>query len=441
MVKSQPFGRCELTGSLLSGLGAIALWIGGCAGVTGAPTPSPSANTQSSATLNPELQAKIRQIRRGDVVIRVIDVQGYPVAGATVQVQQTAHQFAFGTALSSSMFTPQANPLEQEKYLAIAKTLFNTAVHENALKWLENEPQRGQVTYADADRGLDWSEKNYPLKMRGHTLFWEVTQWNSDWLKTLSPVELRSAVQQRATAVCSRYKGRIAEYDVLNEMLHDRFFRDRLGDGIVKEMFLGCRAADPNATLYVNDYGILSTWKLNEYVQLIRGLIAAGVPVGGIGIQAHRVVEKMTPSQIQTALETMAQFNLPIKITEVSVDGETEQAQAQNLVELYEIAFANAAVQGIYLWGFWENAHWKPQAALYRQDFTPKLGAIAYKDLVFNQWWTQETGVSNAQGEFTLRAFFGQHQITVTTPSQTLNQSFFISSTEAQPKVITIQLP
>jgi endo-1,4-beta-xylanase len=446
MVKGgKPFGGNRLVVPLISGIGAMVLWVVGCSHVDGAPvlqsSPRQLFQVRSRVKLNPELQAKIRQIRRGNLVIRVVDTQGKPVAGKTVQVQQTAHQFAFGTALSSYMFTPQANPVEREQYLAIAKQLFNTAVHENALKWLENEPQRGKVTYTDADRILDWSEKNYPLRMRGHTLFWEVARWNQDWLKALGKDELRSAVQQRATEVCARYKGRIAEYDVLNEMLHDRFFRDRLGDGIVKDMFLACQTADPSAKLYMNDYGILSTWKLREYVQQIRGLLAEGVPIGGIGIQAHVVMEKATPQAMQTALETMAQFNLPIKITEISVGGDTEQVQAQNLVDLYEVAFANAAVQGIYLWGFWETAHWQPQAALYRKDFSPKLGAIAYQDLVFNQWWTQETGISDAQGKSRFKVFFGQHQITVKAKSKAISQLVTVSSAAAQPKEITIILP
>ncbi len=450
MVTGAAVGRHWLSGWILSGLGAIALWSTGCTNADSAAPAVPLPQRQSSPSpslvkLDPTLQAKIRQIRQGEVVIRVVDAQGKPVAGATVQVQQTAHQFEFGTALSSYMFTPQADPAARAQYLAIAKTLFNSAVPENALKWLENEKERGQVTYADADRILDWSEQNYSHKMRGHTLFWEVTQWNQDWLKKLDKQALRSAVQQRATAVCTRYKGRIGEYDVLNEMLHDRFFRDRLGNGIVKEMFQWCRAADPNARLYMNDYGILSTWKLKEYVQQIQGLLAAGVPIGGIGIQAHVVMEKTTPQSVQTALATMAQFQLPLKITEVSVDGATEAAQAQNLVDLYQVAFANPAVQGIYLWGFWETAHWQPQAAIFRKDFSPKLGAIAYKDLIFNQWWTRTTGTSNAQGEFKLRAFFGQHRVKVNDRARSQQQSFTLESSEssvgAQPKVITLTLP
>jgi endo-1,4-beta-xylanase len=427
-------------------LGAIALWLTGCTPVGSAPTrsvatpASTATGPQPSITLDPTLQAKIRQIRRGDLTVRVVDGQGKPISGATVKVQQTAHQFAFGTALSSYIFRPEVNPAEREKYLAIAQSLFNTGVHENGLKWLTNEPQRGQVSYADTDSVLTWSDQHYPIKLRGHTLFWEVTQWNQDWLKTLSPAELRNAAQQRATDVCQRYKGRFLEYDVLNEMLHDRFFRSRLGDGIVKDMFLWCKAADPDAKLYLNDYGIVSRWKINEFVQQVKDLQRQGVPIDGIGIQAHVIVEKTTPQTMQSALETVAQFNLPLKITEVSVGGETDDIQAQNLVDLYQVAFAQPAVQGIYLWGFWENAHWQPTAAIYRRDFSPKAGAIAYKDLIFNQWWTQETGTSNAQGEYKTRAFFGQHKITASVNGKSVDMTISVTTPQKQPTETTLTL-
>ncbi|MBR5518489.1 MAG: hypothetical protein IKV86_05610, partial [Clostridia bacterium] len=35
-------------------------------------------------------------------------------------------------------------------------------------------------------------------------------------------------------------------------------------------------------------------------------------------------------------------------------------------------------------------------------------------DLVYNKWWTEETGVTNENGEFKTRGFFGDYDITVT---------------------------
>ena len=238
-------------------------------------------------------------------------------------------------------------------------------------------------------------------------------QWNPAWLKSLSKQDLQIAVERRATEICGRYRGRIREYDVLNEMLHGDFFRQRLGADIVKTMFQRCHAADPGAVLYVNDYDILNGKRLDDYVRQIRSLLAQGVPVGGIGIQAHILKETIAPAQIQHSLDTLAQFNLPIKITEFSTQTDTEQEQAKNLLNVYQIAFAHPQVKGILMWGFWEKAHWVPQAAIFDKNFRPKLAAKVYQDLVFRQWWTRSSGNTNRNGQFSTRAFFGQYRVTV----------------------------
>ncbi len=362
----------------------------------------------------------------GNVVLQVVDQQNRPVVGATVQLQQTRHDFEFGTALSTEIFSTNARPNDQRQYFNLATQLFNASVHENALKWYATEPEPGQINYADADRILAWStQQNSP--MRGHTLFWEGEQWQQPWVKKLSKAQLRSAVQHRTLEVCRRYRGKIREYDVLNEMLHGNFFRQRLGDGIVKDMFQWCHQADPSAILYVNDYNILTGQDLDAYVKEIRSLLKQGVPIGGIGIQAH-IREPITVAQIQRSLDTLAQFKLPLKLTEVSVVAPTAAGQAQVLSDLMRVAFAHPAVTGIYQWGFWEGAHWEPKAALFRNNWQPKPAAIAYQTLVFQTWWTQTGGQTDAQGQWQGRAFWGSYRAIATHQNQTIQTTFKLAA-------------
>ncbi|WP_335203007.1 endo-1,4-beta-xylanase [Nostoc sp.] len=380
------------------------------------------------------LSEQIDRIRTGNIVIQIVNSKEKPVSGVEVKLEQVTHEFEFGTALSTEMFAPDANPHDQAHYFNLSRQLFNGTVHENALKWYATEPQWGHVNYADADRILSWSEA-HSLPLRGHALFWDVEEWNQPWLKSLSKQELQLAVERRATEICDRYRGRIREYDVLNEMLHGDFFRQRLGENIVKTMFERCHAADPNAVLYVNDYDILNGRRLNDYVQQIRSLLAQGVPVGGIGIQAHILRENITPAQIQYSLDTLAQFNLPIQITEFSTLANTEQEQAKILLNLYQIAFSHPKVKGILMWGFWEKAHWVPQAAIFDRNFQPKLAAKVYQELIFHQWWTRASGITNQNGQFSTRAFFGHYRITVKGWNWSKTSSFSFQSQMNQSKV------
>lgn len=383
-----------------------------------------------------EIDNSIKKIRTGDVVIKVVNSRQEPIVGATINLKQIRHHFEFGTALRTELFTSTVDSELQGKYLETAKQLFNASVHENALKWYATEPVRGQVSYADADRILNWSQTNR-LKMRGHTLFWEVEKWHKNWLKTLNKEELLLAVQNRATEVCSRYKGKIGEYDVLNEMLHGNFFRKRLGEEIVENMFHWCHTADPNARLYVNDYDILNGVELERYVQQIHHLLKHGVPIKGIGVQGH-IRRNILAARVQQSLDTLAQFNLPIKITEFDVTAPTEVEKARILTDVYRVAFAHPAVEGILMWGFWEGAHWEPKAALFKRNWQPLPIAKAYLDLVYNKWWTKVNGFTNSAGELLVRPFFGEYILSVDAGDRVFSLCFTLSPQEKTPKEITL---
>jgi GH35 family endo-1,4-beta-xylanase len=407
----------------------IVLWACQIVAPTGLP-PTMALNSSDP------VDASIYRLRTGDLRLKVVDRQQRPLANATVQIEQLTHEFPFGTALRTEWFQPTANKTEQSQYLSLAKRLFNAGVHENALKWYATEPERNQVSYEDADRILKWSEHNQ-FKMRGHTLFWAPEQWNQAWVRALTPQALREAVQQRTLEICRRYQGRFTDYDVFNEPLHGDFYQSRLGAGIVGEMFRWCHTIDPAVGLYVNEYDILNGKSLDRYIQLIRGWLKQGIPISGIGVQGH-IREPITADRIKASLDALAQLGLPIKITEFDAVAATEQEQARILKDVYRVAFAHPAVTGIFMWGFWQGAHWEPQAAIFKQNFEPKPAATQYQQLVYQDWWTRSSGKTNQTGNVAIRAFFGNYKITVRVKDQTFQQTIKFSSSRKQPQSITI---
>ena len=90
-----------------------------------------------------------------------------------------------------------------------------------------------------------------------------------------------------------------------------------------------------------------------------------------------------------------------------------EEQKAKELTDYYRICFAHPAVEGILMWGFWEGANWITVSSLYKRDWTPTPAAKAYKDLIFNEWWTKESGVAGKDGTFSIPAFYGKYRITV----------------------------
>jgi endo-1,4-beta-xylanase len=329
-----------------------------------------------------------------------------------VTVKQIEHEFCFGTAISTKVFVGKISSMDRQKYLELLKANFNCAVHENALKWYSTEPQRDLIMYYASDTILKWSEDN-ELKMRGHCVYWSKDRYVQPWLKLLDDTQLHARLKQRAFDLLIRYKGRIAEYDVNNEMLHGDYYKKRFGNSIRHRMFQWCKDADPSAILYVNDYGILNGKALNSYEKQIESFLKAGVPIGGIGLQGHFDGSGVNAAKIRYALDRLARFNLPIKITEFDINTNDEDLKAKGLAELYKTAFGHPAVEGILMWGFWEGAHWIPHAALWKKDWTPTKAAKVYRDLVYNQWWTQYDGMTDEQGICQVRVFYGLHEVSI----------------------------
>ncbi len=348
-------------------------------------------------------QAAIRQHRMGTLVVQT-------APNAAVKVTQLRHEFWFGTAINRRMFADLDNPSpDAQKYLEILKTHFNAAVHENEMKWYSTERNApGEPDYSMADRMLAWCEKN-GLQMRGHAIFWGIEQYVQKWQKALDDDALRKAVERRAREVTARYKGRIAEFDLNNEMMHGDYYAKRLGPGIVTDMFRWAKEGNPDARLYINDYGILQSGG-EAYAKHIQTFLDRGIPVGGIGIQGHSGAH-IDPARVKATLDRLAAFKLPIKITEFDMDTADEAAKARGHEALYRTCFAHPAVDGILMWGFWEGCHWRPKAAIWKKDWTPTPAAEAHRRLVYDEWWTRFEGKADAAGRCEVPAFFGRHRI------------------------------
>jgi endo-1,4-beta-xylanase len=358
-----------------------------------------------------EADERIEKLRKGNLAVKVVDSQGSPVSNALVFVAQARHEFLFGTALASDMFKPEATNAEASAYREQVKKYFNHAVTENAMKWPDMEPKKDEVHYELVDAMAGWCRTN-GIVLRGHCLFWSCHV--PEWANALSDVDLRFAIMRRARNVVGHTRGMIGEFDVNNEMLHCTALSQRLGDSIFRQMCAEASGANPNAVLYVNDYGILEGNELNRYEEQIRNLLETGAPVGGIGLQAH-FDGAADAGRIQKALDALSRFNLPIKITEFDCWADDEAVQARTLEDVYRTAFAHSAVNGILMWGFWEKNHWKPKAALLRTDFSKKPSAETYERLVFSNWWTRVEGRTAADGTFACRAFFGDLNVSVKT--------------------------
>ncbi|HWR53011.1 MAG TPA: endo-1,4-beta-xylanase [Bryobacteraceae bacterium] len=368
----------------------------------------------------PDLDSSIAKHRTGVLVVRA-------APGAKISVEQVRHEFWFGATLPGGVFTGRTSAADIAKFKEVFTSIFNAGVPEAAFKWHDMEKEKGKVDYSTVDAMLAWADEN-SIPLRGHCIYWGIPNRVQGWQKELGDDALRMAVRERGRSIAARYRGRFAEYDLNNEMIHANYYEQRFGPEFVKQMALWVKDGDPDATLFFNDYDITTGKRLDDYVKHIRSILQMGTPMAGIGVQGHLHGDSLDAAALQNSLDVLAQFNLPIRVTEFNFPGqrsrhynkrdavltrEEENAKAEALKEYFRICFAHPAVTGIMMWGFWEGANWIPQSSLYRRDWTPTPAADAYKDLVLNKWWTRWSGTAGPDGLATIRAFYGKHRVTV----------------------------
>jgi endo-1,4-beta-xylanase len=362
--------------------------------------------------------SRIDQLRKGNLAVKILDAAGNPVTGASVKIEMQQHAFPFGSAVAAPQFVN--NPTYRDNVYK----LFNTTVLESDFKWVDWE------SYARADALETLSQlRARGITVRGHNLIWPL---ELDYIlpaDVISKVNagdaagVRARIDGRLVDILTATKGQIVEWDVINEPSANKFLSDFLGEDEMAAWLRRAKELDPNAKMFINDYGNLGEGTLDvEYKRILRRMQALGAPLEGIGLQGHFSWDLTPPEELNSRLNSFGQFGVPLSITEFDVNITDERLQAAYLRDALTVAFANPNVSSFLMWGFWEGRHWLPQAALYRLDWSIKPNGQVWNDLVFKQWWTNVTGSSNTSGNYSTRGFLGRYKITVSKNGQTLSR-------------------
>jgi len=363
--------------------------------------------------------------------------------GVDVTITQVRHGFAFGFPIDLREFRNEPEALAFYERIALDHT--NFVVAETSLKWRTAEPAPGAFAFALADEEMAWAAGlGFPVK--GHTLLWgNVPPFSSGsgvpvWVRerfpnpNLSPAErneLRGLIRRQVETIVSRYRGRIPIWDVTNETLNlfTPFFIDRLGPGIVNEIFSWVYAIDPGAQLVFNEWitevftGLPGPSAANVRDR-VRALLTAGVPIDAIGQQAHFVPgivyaggtadlsRRTRIDDYAVALDTLAEVGLPLHMTEVNFVApdapELRAAQAEALMRLW---WGHPSVEQIVFWGLWNavNARNHLHHGLWDDDGSLTRHGEAVVSLLNDRWRTRAGATADATGAVELRATLGDY--------------------------------
>lgn len=249
---------------------------------------------------------------------------------------------------------------------------WNQVTADDAGKWGSVEGTMDVYNWTPLDNIYNFAVANgFPYKH--HNFVWE--QQQPSWITSLDSASRRAQVEEWIRLVGERYP-KMTFVDVVNEPLNaPAAYRNALGgtgttgwDWVIT-VFQWARKYCPGAQLHINEYNILhNITNTDRYIALIETLKVRGL-VDGIGIQGHYFEFKGSNytwpvATIRNNLNRLAGLGLPIYITEFDINELDDALQLQNYQTYFPIFWDHPAVKGITLWGYAENAIWKPYAFL-----------------------------------------------------------------------------
>lgn len=379
--------------------------------------------------------------RKASKTIRLVDPAGRPVADAEVSVRLTRHKFLFGCGFFDAI--PLANRLGPEERLAFLEKkaelfldVFNFATLP--FYWGLFEPERGKPRTKEMLAAARWlKERNVELK--GHPLCWHTL--TAPWLLELDNDEILRVQLERIERDVTDFKGLIDMWDVINEVvimpIFDKYdngitrIAKQLGRvGIIRETFAKARETNPGATLLLNDFNTSINYEI-----LIDGCLNAGVTIDVIGIQSHQHQGYWGLEKLHEVLDRFSVFGLPIHFTENTLTSghlmpkhiedlndyqisewpstpEGEERQARELDEMLTVLFEHPLVEAFTNWNFSDDGAWLgAPAGLIRKDNTPKPAYEVMKKRIKEDWSTNLTARTDADGTFAFEGFLGEYEL------------------------------
>lgn len=233
--------------------------------------------------------------------------------------------FTIGTILSVPALQGRA-PLET----ALASKHFGALTCENSMKPGLTQPREGRFTFAEGDRLVEIAARCGAVPV-GHTLVWhsQTPGWFFEAPDGGLPDRELALKRMRThiAAVVGHFKGRVKQWDVVNEAVSDapgEFLRPSpwlkaIGEDYIAEAFRAAHKADPRATLIYNDYNIEQGQKRSKAIRLLRSLLAQKVPVHAVGIQCHWRLPGPDFAEVEQAIKDFKGLGLKVMITELDI--------------------------------------------------------------------------------------------------------------------------
>ena len=277
------------------------------------------------------------------------------------------HKLEIGTAVGNDFYAPDG----QERI----KDFSSVIVSENAMKSANIRPKQNFWNWNDVDQIVQFGQDNN-ITIKFHTLFWH--NQNSSFINRMETKEEATEIMDdHIKTIMGRYKGKIAYYDVVNEMFEeDGSFRktiwyNLMGEDYIAHALKTARAADPDAKLYLNEYNNenLGNAKADAMFNLVKKYVDEGVPIDGVGMQLHLATDlPFDKEAIRANVKRYADIGIDVSFSEVDVRMPDRKAKDESEIKkqtdiytaLVDIAKTEPNVKTFIVWGLSDRDTWVP---------------------------------------------------------------------------------
>ncbi|WP_375457481.1 endo-1,4-beta-xylanase [uncultured Methylobacterium sp.] len=241
----------------------------------------------------------------------------------------------------------------------------------------------GRTDFSQGDALVRFARGN-GQRLRGHTLVWHeaLPPWVPPLLARATPAQAEDFLRRWIETVAGRYRGQIASWDVVNEVLAQDGTRPdglrespwlaALGPGYVDLAFRILHQTDPMAAPCWNEDAVEQgvPWmeaRRTRVLKRLEGMLARGVPIRRFGLQSHLTSTlPIDQGQLRRFLAEIGGMGLGIEITEFDIDDRAFPADiavrdrmvADFARRYLDVAVAEPALLNVVSWDIYDPDTW-----------------------------------------------------------------------------------